>query len=100
MKRALINLAVAAVILSELMHQHVNHFKCFYRLAKNSLPSISMLIRTCCTQMLVYILHLLANAVIVRLYAKKLLVLHIDDDDDESELHASKSISDAQVTRV
>ena len=45
-----------------------------------------------------YILHLLANAVIVRLYAKKLLVLHIDDD--ESELHASKSISDAQVTRV
>ena len=50
--------------------------------------------------MLVYILHLLANAVIVRLYAKKLLVLHIDDDDDESELHASKSISDAQVTRV
>ena len=49
--------------------------------------------------MLVYILHLLANAVIVRLYAKKLLVLHIDDD-DESELHASKSISDAQVTRV
>ena len=96
----MINLAVAAAILSELMHQHVNHFKCFYRLAKNSLPSISMLIRTCCTQMLVYILHLLANAVIVRLYAKKkLLVLHIDDD-DESELHASKSISDARVTRV